>query len=97
MSLLIDIAASMSSDLPFTEAIKRARCIRRNHIDDQSIAIEKARFESHPKSNSAFVYTANLKCCSNCGVHYLDTGLEFAPVSVAGSRSNYRYAGSFGE
>ena len=77
MSLLIDVSAALSSSLPFGEAWKRLRCIRRNHIDNQSRPVEKVRFEKHPQNDPELVYTANLMRCSHCTLHYLDQGFEF--------------------
>lgn len=74
---LFDFIVAMSSSLPFGEAWKRVRCVRRNHVDNNSRSIEKLRFEKHPQNDREFVYTANLMRCSHCSLNFLDTGFEF--------------------
>lgn len=76
MSVLLDLTVAMQSNLPFSTAWRRLRCMRDRHAKDDSKTIETARFEKHPHSDSCWVYTANLKCCSHCGLEYLDTGIE---------------------
>jgi hypothetical protein len=78
MSLISDFMIATSSSLPFGEAWKRVRCVGNKHISNIAPTfIEKARFEKHPQTDSAMVYTVNLMQCNHCSLNYLDSGFEF--------------------
>lgn len=77
MSLIVNFFAAWRSRLPFGLAFKRAQCISSNHAENTDWeAVEKKRFEHHPQNDSQFIFTANLSKCSNCGLHFVDTGFE---------------------
>jgi hypothetical protein len=78
MSLFFDFMVVLSSSLPFSEAWKRVRCLRKNHINDiRPTLIQKQKFEKHPQTDYSMVYTVNLMQCNHCSLNYLDSGFEF--------------------
>mgnify|MGYP000090052470 CR=1 FL=1 len=78
MSLFFDLNVVLSSSLPFSEAWKRVRCLRKNHINEiRPTLIEKAHFEKHLQTDKEMVYTVNLMQCNHCSLNYLDSGFEF--------------------
>ena len=74
MTYLIDAFLAMQCNLPFSVAFKRIRHMRNGH--GASTLIEKLRSHKHPHTDSAWVYTVNVMHCEECGLEYIDQGLE---------------------
>jgi hypothetical protein len=55
----------------------RRKHIKRGHGIDNSIRIDKMRSEMHPHSDKEFIFTVNIMLCNECGLIWLDSGLEF--------------------
>jgi hypothetical protein len=77
MSILHDAYIASLSSLPFKRAFKRARHIRNGHPKYWSVRIDKLRSEKHPQSNDLVVFTINIMECEDCGLIYMDSGVEF--------------------
>lgn len=65
------------SDIPLKLWIKRYLHIKNGHPYERSISIDKLTSENHPHSDSEMIFTVNIMKCNECGLMYLDEGLEF--------------------
>jgi len=66
--------------IPETLDAKRRRHIRNGHPFDKSVRLDKLRSENHPHSDPGTVYTVNVMRCNDCGLCWLDAGLEFREI-----------------
>lgn len=55
----------------------RERHIKHGHSYDNSTRIDKLRSELHPKNCEFYIFTVNIMKCEECGLIYLDSGMEF--------------------
>jgi hypothetical protein len=55
----------------------RRKHIKYGHGVDNSLRIDKLRSELHPHTSREFIFTINLMLCNECGLIWLDSGLEF--------------------
>ena len=76
MGLIVDFLAALDSKLGFSVSWKRVRHIRNGHPYSSSLRLEKLRSEKHPHTSSEYVYTINVMKCLDCGLAYIDAGLE---------------------
>ena len=79
MSFFTDLLAASASELPFSMAWKRVRCIgagHKAHNYDPAARIDKLRSQKHPQNGEGYVYTVNLYRCTNCGLVFVNEGFE---------------------
>lgn len=74
--LLADFEISMMSEIPFSLAWKRCRCIRKGHKHEGSKLIDRLLSEHHPHTGTDFIYAINLRECT-CGLIFQSSGCEF--------------------
>jgi len=55
----------------------RKKHIKHGHPHFKSTHIDKLTSDKHPRSDNTFVYTVNVMRCSECGLYWNDSGLEF--------------------
>lgn len=80
--MLMDFFAALGCRVPFRLAWRRARHIRHGHPLSRSILIDSLRSDKHPRSDLHWVFTVNIYKCDDCGLHYLDEGVELRPFSA---------------
>ena len=77
MGILIDFLAACSTEMPFRLGWKRLRHIRNGHPFEDSVLVDKLRSAKHPRSDDECIYTINIRTCNDCGLTFLDSGLEY--------------------
>lgn len=75
--MITDFLAAIGSKQPFPLAWKRARHLRCGHPFDKSERLEKLRSQHHPHNYEGYVYTINIMRCHDCGLTWLDVGMEY--------------------
>lgn len=76
MRMIFDFFAALGASAGFRVGWKRVRHIRYGHPYHKSERLDKLRSEQHPHTDSEYIYTVNIMKCLDCGLCYLDDGLE---------------------
>lgn len=74
--MIIDALLALGSKEGFRIGWKRVRHIKHGHPHAQSTLLDKVRSEAHPHTDDKYVFTINVLKCNDCGLTYLDSGLE---------------------
>lgn len=61
----------------FQETYKRLSHIEKGHPFDLSVRLDKLHSEKHPHTDDECVYTVNIMRCEDCGLIWLDKGMEW--------------------
>lgn len=56
--------------------LKRRKHIKKGHPFAKSTKIDVLRSEKHPHTDKHYVFTVNVMRCDDCGLIWLDSGLE---------------------
>lgn len=74
--MITDFIAALGSSVSFRIAWKRARHIRHGHPIEKSQRLDKLHSYRHPHTDPSYIYTVNVMVCLDCGLTYIDDGLE---------------------